>query len=132
MRIIEDGARVVHPIEAKSVAPEVHSVMHVDRPIIRATDVDRVVLLVNIPLDKLKTKAPWTWRYLKYGATATFPSRKSKPVPVPQRSFVSKRPRWYDITEQVKPGSAYLAQGPAVSTLGCEQSRRIDCELSAL
>jgi hypothetical protein len=111
LRIIEDGAGVIHPIETTSVAPEVHSMMRVDRPVIHRKDVDRVVLLVNAPLDKLKAKAPWTWRYLRYGTTATFPSRKSQPVPVPKRSFISKRPLWYDLTDQVKPGTAIWPKG---------------------
>ena len=46
--------------------------MKVDRPIVRAADLDRVVLLVGEPMDKLKTKSPWAWRYLRYGMTATF------------------------------------------------------------
>ncbi len=36
-------------------------------------------------MDKLKAKSPWVWRYLRYGMTATFPSSKSKHVPVPER-----------------------------------------------
>jgi len=111
LRIIEDGAGVIHPIEASSVAPELHSVMRVRRPIIRRKDVDRLVLLVNAPLDKLRTQVPWTYRYLQYGAKATFQSSKSKPVPVPKRSFISKRPLWYDLTDQVKPGTAIWPKG---------------------
>jgi hypothetical protein len=85
--------------------------MHIHRPIVRGSDVDRVVLLVNASLDKLKTKAPWTYRYLQYGATATFQSSKSQPVPVPKRSFISKRPLWYDLTDQVKPAAAIWPKG---------------------
>ena len=33
--------------------------MKVDRPVVRAADLDRVVLLVGEPMDKLKTKSPW-------------------------------------------------------------------------
>jgi methylase of polypeptide subunit release factors len=111
IRIVEAGDGSVHPLEAKFLSPEVHSAMHVSRPVIRTRDTDRVVLLVSAPLEKLKVKAPWTWRYLKYGAAATFPSHKSRPVPVPKRSFISKRPVWYDLTDQVKPGSAIWPKG---------------------
>ena len=72
LRIIEAGDGSVHPIEAKYLAPELHSLMKVDRPIVRAADLDRVVLMVGEPMDKLKTKSPWVWRYLRYGMTATF------------------------------------------------------------
>jgi methylase of polypeptide subunit release factors len=111
LRIIQDGAGVMHPIEARSIAREVHSVMGIRRPSISAREVDRVVLLVSAPLDTLKAKAPWTYRYLQYGAAATFPSRKSKPVPVPRRSFISKRSLWYKLTDQVKPGIAIWPKG---------------------
>ncbi len=50
LRIIKAGDGTVHPIESEYLAPEVHSLMKVDRPIIRATDVDRVVLLVAEPM----------------------------------------------------------------------------------
>jgi hypothetical protein len=107
LRIIEAGDGSVHPIEAKYLAPEVHSLMKVDRPIIRAADLDRLVLLMREPLDKLKTKAPWAWRYLRYGMTATFASSKSKPVPIPKRSTCAARDPWYDLTGLVKPGFAF-------------------------
>ena len=76
LKIIEAGDGSVHPIEAKYLAPEVHSLMKVDRPVVRAADLDRVVLLVGEPMDKLKAKSPWVWRYLRYGMTATFASEQ--------------------------------------------------------
>jgi hypothetical protein len=107
LRVIQDGAGVVHPIEARHLAPEVHSPMILDRPVVRARDLDRVVLLVNEPLDKLKSQSPWAWRYLRYGRTATFASSKSKPVPIPKRSTCAARDPWYDLTRLVKPGIAF-------------------------
>jgi hypothetical protein len=106
LRIIEAGDGSVHPIEAKFLAPEVHSLMKVDRPVVRAADLDRVVLMVGEPMDKLKTKSPWVWRYLHYGSSARFPSSKSKPVPVPKRSTCAARDPWYDLTGLVRPGIA--------------------------
>jgi len=106
LRIVEDGNGVVHPIEAKYLAPEVHSLMKVDRPVVRAADVDRVVLLVGEPLVNLKTKSPWVWRYIRYGMTASFDSAKSKGKPVPERSTCAARDPWYDLTGLVKPGFA--------------------------
>ena len=107
LKIIQAGDGSVHPIEANYIAPEVHSLMKVDRPIVRAADIDRVVLLVSEPMNKLKTKAPWVWRYLHYGMTATFASSKSKPVPIPQRSTCAARDPWYDLTALVNPGIAF-------------------------
>ena len=65
IRIVKDGAGTLHPIESEYVKPEVHSLMKVDRPVIRARDLDRVVLLVNgsssEPLGK------YVHKYIKYG-----------------------------------------------------------------
>ena len=77
LKIIQAGDGSVHPIEVAYVAPEVHSLMKVERPIVRAVDLDRVVLMVSEPLGELRKKAPWVWRYLRYGATAPFASTKS-------------------------------------------------------
>ena len=103
LRIVEDGAGVVHPIETKYLAPEVHSPMILDRPVVRARDLDRVVLLVGEPMDNLETKAPWVWRYLRYGKTATF----GKSVSAPKRSTCAARDPWYNLTGLVKPGIAF-------------------------
>ncbi|MCX7044279.1 MAG: N-6 DNA methylase [Candidatus Sumerlaeota bacterium] len=107
LRIIEAGDGSVHPIEAKYLTREVHSLMKVDRPVIHAADVDKVVLLVNEPVDKLKAKSPWVWHYLRYGMNATFASNKSKPVPVPKRISCAARHPWYDLTRLARPGIAF-------------------------
>ena len=70
-------------------------------------DLDRVVLLVGEPLDKLKAKSPWAWRYIRYGMTATFASSKSKGKPVPTRSTCAARDPWYDLTGLVRPGFGF-------------------------
>ena len=106
LKIIEAGDGSVHPIEAKYLAAEVHSLMKLDRPLVRARDLDRVVLLVDEPMDKLKAKSPWVWRYLRYGMTAPFASQKSKGKPVPKRSTCAARDPWYDLTGLAKPGFA--------------------------
>jgi len=107
LKIVEAGDGSVHPIEARYLAPEVHSLMKVDRPVVRAADLDRVVLLVSEPMSSLQTKAPWVYRYLRYGMTAQFASEKSKSKPVPERSTCAARDPWYDLTRLVKPGVAF-------------------------
>lgn len=107
LKIVEAGDGSIHPIESQYLAPEVHSLMKVDRPIIRASDIDRVVLLAGEPMEKLKKKSPWVWRYLQYGSQATFESSKSRPVPVPKRSTCAARNPWYDLTRLVRPGIAF-------------------------
>jgi len=43
---------------------------------------------------------------VKYGETATYASKKSKAVPLPQRSTCAARDPWYDLTKLVDPGFA--------------------------
>ncbi|MEX0776983.1 MAG: N-6 DNA methylase [Phycisphaeraceae bacterium] len=105
LRVIEDGAGTRHPIEPKFIAPEVHSLMKVDRPVVRLSDLDRVVVLVPAPLAAIK--GTHAYRYIKYGEQATYASKKSKAVPVPQRIMCAGREPWYDLTTSVDPGFAF-------------------------
>ena len=107
LTIIKAGDGSVHPIESAYLKAEVHSLMKVVRPVVREADLDRVVLLISMPLSKIKTDAPWVYRYLRYGKTATFPSRKSRGKPVPERRTCASRIRWYDLTGIAQPGIAF-------------------------
>lgn len=104
LRIIRDGAGTYHAIEPAFIRPEIHSLMKVDRPIVRAKDFDRVVVLIKPPLSAIK--GTHAYRYIKYGEQATYASNKSKAVPVPQRSSCAARSPWYDLTKLVDPGFA--------------------------
>ena len=96
VRIVRAGDHTLHPIEAEYLRPEVHSLMAVDRPVIRPEAVDRVVLWVDKPLKELgRTHVA---RYIRWGAKQKFAFGKSTAVPVPQRSTCASRPRWYDLT----------------------------------
>lgn len=109
LRVIEDGAGTLHPIEPKFIEPEVHSLMGMERPIVRSKEVDRVIVLVSGALSSIKDTHGY--RYIKYGAQATYPSAKSKPVPVPQRSYISKRTPWYDLDSALVRGFAFWPKG---------------------
>jgi methylase of polypeptide subunit release factors len=104
LRIIRAGDGSVHPIEAEFLRPEIHSLMKVDRPIVRPKHLNRVVLLVGQPLKELR--GTWVHKYIRYGEEATFSSKKSKAGPVPQRSTCAARDPWYDLTKLVRPGFA--------------------------
>jgi hypothetical protein len=104
-KIVRAGDGSEHPIEAGYLKPEVHSPMTINRPIVLAADLDRVVLMVRKTVSELK--GTWIARYLKYGETQPFQSSKSKSVPVPKRSTVAGRNPWYDLTKLVKPGLAF-------------------------
>jgi len=96
VRIVRAGDNTLHPIETKYLRPEVHSLMEVDRPVIRASEVDRVVLWVDKPLSQLAHT--YVAKYIRWGAKHTFASTKSKSVPVPERSTCASRQLWYDLT----------------------------------
>ncbi|MFH0939774.1 MAG: hypothetical protein V1899_10935, partial [Planctomycetota bacterium] len=96
VRIIKAGDGTLHPIETTFVRPEVHSLMQVERPVVHAKDTDRVVLWVNKELSEIS--GTYAAKYIRWGAKQTFASRKSKAVPVPQRSSCASRSWWYDLT----------------------------------
>jgi type I restriction-modification system DNA methylase subunit len=102
--IIKDGAGTLHAIESEYVKPEVHSLMKVSRPVVKAKDFNRVVLMVSGSLSELhKTHV---YNYIKHGESTAYTSKKSKAVPTPQRSTCAARNPWYDLTHLVKPGFA--------------------------
>jgi hypothetical protein len=105
--IIEAGDKTLHPIEAKFARPELHSLMNVDRPVVRPEELDRVVLWVNQPLEEIK--GTYAYDYIKWGSKQTFASKKSKSVPVPQRSSCAGRELWYDLTGR-EPGIGFWSK----------------------
>jgi hypothetical protein len=96
------GDNTVHPIEARYLSPEVHSPMILHRPLITTAEIDRVILQVSDPMPDLK--GTYVQKYLRYGDKTAFASKKSKAVPVSQRSSCAGRDPWYDLTKS-KPGS---------------------------
>jgi methylase of polypeptide subunit release factors len=104
LSIVKAGDGSVHCIESNFLAPEIHSLMNIDRPVVQASEIDRVVILVGDPLSALDgTRIA---KYLRYGESHTFASKKSKAVPVPKRSTCVARDPWYDLTKLVDPGFA--------------------------
>ncbi|MBI2927996.1 MAG: Eco57I restriction-modification methylase domain-containing protein, partial [Verrucomicrobia bacterium] len=104
VRLVEAGDGTVHPVEAKYLAPEVHSLMNASRPVIAAAELDRLILLVSEPMQDLK--GTYVQQYLRYGEHHAFASTKSKAVPVPKRSTCAARDPWYDLT-YTKPGAFF-------------------------
>lgn len=125
IKIIKAGDRSVHPIEAEFLAPEVHSLMKLTRPTVGAADLDRVVLLLSaLPRNMQRSHVA---RYIRYGETHTFPSKKSKPVPVPQRSTCAARAPWYDLTKLVDPGFAFWPMAQQYRHIIAENSDGLIC-----
>jgi Eco57I restriction-modification methylase len=102
--VIEAGDGTLHCVERKYLRLEVHSLMQVDRPTVRSAQLDRVVLWVDQPLKELE--GTLVQKYIKWGAKQTFASKKSKAVPVPERSSCKSRTLWYDVTG-LEPGVGF-------------------------
>jgi len=96
VKLIQAGDGTVHPVEAKYLAPEVHSLMNVSRPIVTAAELDRLILVVSEPMSALK--GTYVQKYLRYGEKTAFASTKSKAVSVPKRATCAGRELWYDLT----------------------------------
>jgi hypothetical protein len=104
VKLIQAGDGTVHPVEARFLAPEIHSLMKVSRPVISAKEVDRLILLVSDEMGNLnKTHVQ---KYLRYGERHSFASKKSKAVPVPKRATCASRNPWYDLT-YTRPGTSF-------------------------
>ncbi|MGH9397477.1 MAG: hypothetical protein ACRD18_11585, partial [Terriglobia bacterium] len=102
--IVRCGDGTLHPVEKEFVRPEVHSLMQVDRPVVTPNQLDRVVLWVNQKLSEIK--GTYAHHYIIWGSKQTFASKKSKPVPVPDRATVAGRDPWYDLTG-LEPGLGF-------------------------
>lgn len=122
--IIEAGDKTLHPIERKFVRPELHSLMKVDRPVVRPEELDRVVLWVSEPLEELK--GTYACEYIKWGSKQTFASKKSKAVPVPKRPTCAQRPVWYDLTG-LEAGAAFWPMTHKYRHIIPGNPRRIPC-----
>jgi methylase of polypeptide subunit release factors len=96
VKLIMAGNGTVHPVESEYLAPEVHSLMKVRRPVITAAELDRLMLAVGDSLENLR--GTHVKKYLDYGAKTPFVSKKSRALPVKDRSTVAARDPWYDLT----------------------------------
>ncbi len=95
VRIVEDGAGTYHPVEPTFLQPEMHTLRDHRRLVVRAKEMERVLLTVSAPLSAIK--GTHAYRYVKYGEGMTYTSRKSKAVPVPLRPTCATRDAWFDL-----------------------------------
>ena len=101
VKLIQAGDGTVHPVEAKYLVPEIHNLMRIKTAQIRPAELERRILYVN--KNKAELKGSYVLKYLKYGETTSFASKKSKAVPVAQRPTCASRDAWYNLT-YTKPG----------------------------
>ena len=94
--IVKCADGTLHPVESQFVRPEVHSLMQVDRPVVKPEQLDRVVLWVNQDLGEIKGTC--VCHFINWGSKQTFSSSKSDAVPIPSRPTCAGREPWYDLT----------------------------------
>src|SRR5947209_5924551 len=122
--IIQAGDKTVHPIEKEFVRPELHSLMKVDRPIVRPEELDRVVLWVDKPLHEIK--GTYAYDYIRWGSRQTFTSKKSKSVPVPERPTCAGRDIWYNLTG-LEPGIGFWPKAQQYRHIVAANDYSINC-----
>ena len=101
VRVVRAGDGSEHPIEARYLKPEVHSLMTIEGVRFSQTQTHRVILLVGEPLDVLKSTH--VLAYIRYGQREAF----GGDLPASKRETCANRPRWYDVTNYPK-GSIIL------------------------
>ena len=81
VRIVRAGDNTLHPIETEYLRPEVHSLMQVGRPVVRAADTDRVVLWVTKELRNLS--GTYAAKYIRCGRKGNLriPKVQGRPRP---------------------------------------------------
>jgi Eco57I restriction-modification methylase len=122
--IVRAGDNTLHPLEKQYVRPELHSLMRVTRPVVTAAELDRVVLWVNQPLEKIKDT--YAYEYIRWGSKRTFASKKSKAVAVPKRSSCVGREHWYDVSGQ-EPGAAFWPMTHKYRHIVPSNPERVQC-----
>jgi len=122
--IVQCGDKTLHPIEARYVRPEVHSLMEVDRPVVTREQLDRVVLWVDQNLPELR--GTYAWHYINWGRKQTFASERSRAVPVPLRSTVAGREPWYDLTG-LEPGIGFWPKSQQYRHIIPANPRGLNC-----
>lgn len=99
VRIIRDGNGGLHPVEARFLEPEFHTLMEAKRPIIRAGDVGRLV--INAHISRASLRGTYLGRYV------TFAEERGWNTGATVASRARVRP-WYDLHLRPKDERAVL------------------------
>lgn len=86
----EADSKQIFPIEAEYLEPEVHTLMEVTRPVVRAEECKRMILLV--PTTRAAALGPFVAKYLKWGERTNV----SRGTTVSARQTADRD--WYDLT----------------------------------
>ncbi len=109
VKLILTGDGTVHPVEAEYLKPELHSMMTIHQPVVKAGDVESRVLMVSKSKEELK--GSYVFKYLRYGETnSVTTNKKTSALTVSKRATCANRNPWYDLT-YTKPGQLIWAKG---------------------
>jgi hypothetical protein len=90
--VVRSGDGSEHPIERQFLAPEVQSLMHIDRVGIKTDEISHRMLLVDRPKSVLRNT--YLLDYIHFGERETFGAK----IPTHHRPTCQARKIWYDIT----------------------------------
>jgi methylase of polypeptide subunit release factors len=109
VRLVEAGDGTVHPVEAEYLKPELHSMMTIHRPVVKAGDVKSRVVMVSKSKEQLT--GSYVLKYLRYGETnPVTTNKKANALTVSKRATCANRDPWYDLT-YTRPGQLIWAKG---------------------
>ena len=97
IRIVRDGVNVEHLVERRFLEPELHSLMEVQRAVVGAGDVERMVINVSVP--RARISRTHFANYVTYAEQQGWH----------ERSTIASRARtrpWYDLALRPKPERA--------------------------
>ncbi len=94
--IVRAGDGSEHPIEAKYLKHEIHSLMTIESVRFSQVQTQRVMLIVDEQLEALKNTC--VLAYIRYGQRESF----GGDTPVSKRESCAGRPKWYDLTNYPK------------------------------
>ncbi|MBI5386057.1 MAG: N-6 DNA methylase [Verrucomicrobia bacterium] len=92
LAIVRAGDGTEHPVEPEFLMPEVQSLMHIDRVMVRQRDVPHLLLLVSKSKSALKNT--YVLDYIHFGERETFGGK----IPTHKRPSCSGRAPWYDLS----------------------------------
>jgi methylase of polypeptide subunit release factors len=109
IKLVLAGDGTVHPVENDCLKPELHSIMTISKPLIHASEIKSLVLMVR--KSKSQLHGTYVLKYLRYGENnPVTTNKKANALTVPERATCANRDPWYDLN-YTKPGHLVWAKG---------------------
>ena len=129
LRIVKAGDGSVHPIEAEYLAPEVHSLMEVDRPVVRAADLGPRRVAGGRADAQLQSEIALGLAIPPLRNDGNVSVQKvASPRRCPNGPTCAARSPWYDLTALVRPGIAFWPMAQQYRHIIRRQSRHTNLQ----